>query len=423
MKKLIIILVGLFLYSSVYAMNWVQLNSGTTSNLTKVVFTSTNTGYAIGGPGVIVKTTNAGASWQTLYSNNTEGLYGITFLDVNTGYVVGSSGLMLKTTNAGANWAISYPGSSQLFDIYFTNAQTGWIVGSYSTCLKSTNAGANWVSQQVPLSNGLLKSVAFNNGKGFIGVGVSGSNLLTTTNGGTNWVDNKIRAGDISSFDVGFFGNFGVTVGKEDLVNNVVRPIIFTTSNNGQNWVEYLISDKKAILWSVDICQSNPNIVFAVGNYYNDSVNGNKGLIMYSTNGGVSWICEVWSSNQVLTGVTTTSTDVYIVGDGGFIYKAALPVGINQIGSTVPDKYILSQNYPNPFNPVTNIEFSVPKNGAVKLTVFDITGKELAVLVNQILSIGKYKVDYNGANLSSGTYFYRLQTNDFVATKKMVLIK
>ncbi|MCX6793175.1 MAG: YCF48-related protein [Candidatus Falkowbacteria bacterium] len=423
MKKLIIILVGLFLYSSVYAMNWVPLNLGTTSNVKKVVFINTTTGYAICSPGAIVKTTNAGASWTTLFTSSTEGLFGITFVDANTGYAVGTSGLMLKTTNAGANWTISYPGSDQLFDIYFLNAQTGWIVGDFSTCLKTTNSGVNWTMQQVPLSNGLLVSVTFNNGKGFIGVSISGTNLLTTTNGGTNWVDNKIRAGGISSLDISFVGNFGVTVGSENLVNNVVRPLIFMTSNNGQNWVEHLVADKKAFLASVDICQSNPNIVFAVGNYYNDSVNGNKGLIMHSTNGGVSWISEVWNSNQILTGVTTTSTDVYIVGDGGFIYKAALPVGINQIGSTVPDKYILSQNYPNPFNPVTNIEFSIPKNGAVKLTVFDISGKEVAILVNQVLSIGKYKVDYNASNLSSGTYFYRLQANDFVSTKKMVLIK
>ena len=84
---------------------------------------------------------------------------------------------------------------------------------------------------------------------------------------------------------------------------------------------------------------------------------------------------------------------------------------------------MLSQNYPNPFNPVTNIKFSVAKTGLVKLSVFDITGKEVAMLVNEELNAGTYNYDFNALHLSNGIYFYRLETNNFTETKKMVLIK
>ena len=89
----------------------------------------------------------------------------------------------------------------------------------------------------------------------------------------------------------------------------------------------------------------------------------------------------------------------------------------------IPGEYKLGQNYPNPFNPVTKISFDLPKTGLVSLKVFDVLGKEVATLVNEVKNPGSYTVDFDGASLSSGVYFYRLETNGFVATKKMMLIK
>lgn len=89
----------------------------------------------------------------------------------------------------------------------------------------------------------------------------------------------------------------------------------------------------------------------------------------------------------------------------------------------LPEKYNLSQNYPNPFNPVTNIKFDLPKGSFVTLKVYDITGKESATLVNEIKAKGSYLVDFNATNLSSGIYFYRLETNDFNETKRMMIVK
>ena len=92
---------------------------------------------------------------------------------------------------------------------------------------------------------------------------------------------------------------------------------------------------------------------------------------------------------------------------------------------TIPSKYMLLQNFPNPFNPSTVITFGLPQNGYTKLTVFDVTGKETAVLVNEFRNAGMYdiSVDMNSLGLSSGVYFYKLESKDYVSVKKMVLVK
>lgn len=98
-------------------------------------------------------------------------------------------------------------------------------------------------------------------------------------------------------------------------------------------------------------------------------------------------------------------------------------VGITAISTEIPDKYNLGNNYPNPFNPSTKINFAVPKASYTTLKVYDISGKEIATLVNQYTQAGYYNVDFNAVNLASGVYFYRIQSDEFVDTKRMLLIK
>jgi hypothetical protein len=97
--------------------------------------------------------------------------------------------------------------------------------------------------------------------------------------------------------------------------------------------------------------------------------------------------------------------------------------GVHNQTTGIPGKYSLSQNYPNPFNPVTKIEFAIPKAGLTTLKVYDLLGREVSALVNEIKRPGYYMVDFNAMNLSSGTYYYKLVSNDFVEIKKMVVIK
>lgn len=89
----------------------------------------------------------------------------------------------------------------------------------------------------------------------------------------------------------------------------------------------------------------------------------------------------------------------------------------------IPETFSLEQNYPNPFNPVTNISFSLPVNSFVKLNIYDITGKEVKQLINRFMNAGKYNLQFDGKDLNSGIYFYKLTAGDFISVKKMILVK
>ena len=93
----------------------------------------------------------------------------------------------------------------------------------------------------------------------------------------------------------------------------------------------------------------------------------------------------------------------------------------NQVG--LPFKFELDQNYPNPFNPKTTISFALPIHSFVTLGIFDLLGREVAMLVSQEKSAGTYNVAFDASKLSSGIYFYRLQAGSFTETKKLILLK
>jgi len=109
-----------------------------------------------------------------------------------------------------------------------------------------------------------------------------------------------------------------------------------------------------------------------------------------------------------------------VVNGWGIQLQTISDIGNN---SGIADKYELSQNYPNPFNPATKINYQIKNNGFVSLKVFNMLGKEVASLVNVNQKAGSYSIDFNGENLSSGIYFYRLNAGEFTETKRMMLIK
>jgi hypothetical protein len=98
-------------------------------------------------------------------------------------------------------------------------------------------------------------------------------------------------------------------------------------------------------------------------------------------------------------------------------------VGVPSVNNEIPKEFSLKQNYPNPFNPETKIEFAIPKKGNVKISVLDILGKEVSILTDEVYSVGNHAIDFNAASLSSGIYFYRLETEGFTSVKKMILVK
>ncbi|MFA7360656.1 MAG: M20/M25/M40 family metallo-hydrolase [Candidatus Kapaibacterium sp.] len=127
-----------------------------------------------------------------------------------------------------------------------------------------------------------------------------------------------------------------------------------------------------------------------------------------------NWILTVYDSDPAVTGT--------LIGWGLTIaYENTVPVILES--ETVPDKYELIQNYPNPYNPYTKIRFVLPKQGLVTLKIFDILGREVCTLVNEVKQAGTYTVEFNGSGLTSGVYFYRIESGKFSDVKRMVLIK
>ena len=108
---------------------------------------------------------------------------------------------------------------------------------------------------------------------------------------------------------------------------------------------------------------------------------------------------------------------------GLFILETDLPTGIDILSDNQPTNFNLNQNYPNPFNPTTKIKYSVPQSSNVVIKVFDLLGNEIETLVDGHKPIGTYEITWYADNLPSGIYFYRLQANNFIQIKKMILLK
>lgn len=104
--------------------------------------------------------------------------------------------------------------------------------------------------------------------------------------------------------------------------------------------------------------------------------------------------------------------------DGKFEYSNIVEVSVN-----VLNRLELQQNFPNPFNPVTTISYNLPNVSKVKLVVYDVTGREVATLINEFQSAGKHYVNFNASRIASGVYYYRIQAGEIIQTKKMILVK
>src|SRR5690606_29646397 len=116
--------------------------------------------------------------------------------------------------------------------------------------------------------------------------------------------------------------------------------------------------------------------------------------------------------------------DTLVVASDQRVYRTWASVIVNiPINNTVPESFELKQNYPNPFNPVTRISYSLPVKSNISIKVYSVIGKELMTLVTGVFEPGNHSIDFNASNLSSGVYYYRLETSAFTETRKMVVVK
>lgn len=400
---------GAVLKSGNSGLNWNYL-TGYQNDLTGIQFINDNTGYAIGESGVFFKTTNSGNNWiesQTGFIRNLNSLY---FTDVNTGYAAGDSGIVIKTINGGSNWIAQLSGTDKnLLSIVFANSNTGYATGGeqnngQGVILKTTNAGQNWVTQLSGSSMNFTSLYFHNPDTGFA---VTNSNLFKTSNGGINW--NAIAGPE--GYDVYFANSLtGYTTGSN--LN------VYKSTDGGNNWFVVRVGNNDGYR----------SIQF-FGNF--GIACGNNGNIMKTTDGGVNWVVFAKITENSLRSLYFTNENTgYIAGYHGTILKTTNG-GLSFLHSnneTIPQRYLIHQNYPNPFNPLTKIKFEVPINQAervsnVKLIVFDMQGKEISKLVDEELSPGVYEISFDGSILSSGVYFYKIETDNFSETKKMILVK
>ena len=372
-----------------------------------VCFPSENTGYSTAN-GITRKTTNGGFNWSILSGGN---LTGIFFTNDLTGWVVGYPGYIGKTTNGGSFIQQTTGVSDRLNDVYFIDSNTGWVVGGdFGTerIFKTTNSGTNWITQTSGTANKLFSVYFINANTGWSVGGPSSPKIIKTTNGGDNWVT-QFTSASTPLYSVMFAdANTGWAV-----AGYIGGETIIKTTNGGASWFSQSSGDTRYLR---DCFVLNPGKAIAVGQ---------GGKIITTTNGGDNWFVQSTGSTVELWSVYFADDSVgYAIGDNAVLKttNGGLTFAGNN-SNQVPEQFTLYQNYPNPFNPGTKIGFRTAGSGLVTLKIYDIKGKEIASIVKEYKQPGNYEINWDGSNYPSGVYFYELETYNHSETKKMLLIK
>ncbi len=426
--------------SSNSGVNWNEIYNNRNYVFTGVYFKDNQNGLAIESGGLILRTTNGGTNWIKIYENSVYSFNIIKAFSDTSVFIFATNGKILRSNNFGNNWTlINAPGRDAKNAAQFINVNTGYAIGNPKYMIKTTNGGLSWDSLPVPVTgtgfyepygynNSSYKSMKFiNENTGWIigndyyyiyggihpGHGYDVTAIQKTTNGGLNWsvkysytvMDLGIRYSiiDFTSDSVGFM--YGSN-------------IIFKSTNSGSNWTTYA---------SLGFTCSNLNMLNNNTGWIGGTDNIG-GAIFKTTNAGLNWFTQFHQNGIVVNSIfIKDENNLWFGGTNNSIYKTTNGGGIisaiNSISSSIPEGFSLKQNYPNPFNPATKINFDLKNSAFAMLRVYDITGREVRTLVNEKLTAGSYTYDFNAIELPSGVYFYQLQADGFIETKKMILLK
>lgn len=444
MKKLIytVLAIGLFLLNVNAQSGWFQQTNPLGGNILfiSIQYVSATEGWISTTNGKLLHTTNGGNNWtivtpesvDTLYASADSGPRNISFVNSTTGWIIYTKrvnsnpggAVVYKTTNGGVNWIkLTVPTYQAGFTLQFIDANNGCITlvnPSLSTMglYRTTNGGTTWNLVPIPVmgipffvnsNSGWLTPLNLNGG-------FTRDTIRKTTDGGTTWTapwgtNDSVRFTDIHFTDV----NNGWQVGNYGKV--------LKTTNSGLNW-SYITNT------GIDISYKCNGVQFINPNTGWIGIKGSSDIsnIVYTNNGGTTWIWQFSSSINNLKcfsfydalngGMITNSSNsgvIWRTTNGG--------VSVQNISTEIPSSYSLSQNYPNPFNPETKIKFQIKDSRFVTLKIYDLLGREVAILVNEVLKPGTYEVDWNASECPSGVYFYRLEAGEYTDVKKMSLLK
>jgi hypothetical protein len=477
MKSFLAILLFTLFTISVYSQDGIGVWTQTYNNNGRVYGivinpTNQNTMYIAGLDSGVYKTSNAGISW--IQVNNGLGYTHMQCLAISPSnpniLYAGTDTLassyatcgLYRSTDAGANWSlvsgdINDSKGIQAILVHPTNPNIVYCAVFNAVAIntvgiwKSTNGGTNWFASSTGVDNKQILSLAFNPLNP--NVMYAGSSMMTPAsslgpckvfksfNAGATWTsvvngipqltsdNNPIRCLSISSFDTnvvlaGLFVNATALTGG-----------MYVTTNGGTLWTQKHTGLPLTTGTLPRACLIKPgsSTEFYVG-IDQSAGTGIMGMFR-STDQGTTW--TDFNGGSLGSSVTTVRALAYkttgnptlfagaatTAGTRGLHEYSWLASGVGNNNGNVPKTYSLSQNYPNPFNPVTKISYQLPFAGYTKISVYNIMGKEVARLVDGIQKAGYYDVNFNGSDLSSGVYFYRIFTDKFVSTKKMILVK
>lgn len=405
---------------------WVQQNSATNETLQSVAFVDSLNGWIAGGHGTILHTTNGGETWTSQNSNLTATLNSISFCDLNNGWSVGSHGTILKTTNGGNSWVrIIQDSSSRInhFKVQCLDPSNVVVLrdsqaADYQTAYriwKTSNGGSTW-SEASPKPN-IIYTILFD--MFFLtpqlgwscGIGIQaalslqGCQIHRTSYGGAYWQSYWFNPPGFNGLRRVFF---------EDANHSwaVDRDTIYRSSDGGISWNSYSVS-YYGYGWITDFIMKD-----SIGYITTDS------YIKKSTNKGLTWSNQ--KKGSMLNDLALTSANsVWVVGYGGVILHTSNG-GVaykNDLDPKSISRFELKQNYPNPFNPSTKIQYSLSGSGLVRLSVLDILGREVDLLINETKYSGEYEIEWDGSRFPSGVYFLRIKYGDFIGIRRMILIR
>jgi spore coat protein H len=389
--------------SDTYTQTWLRVPLNNWQKWNDIQFTDSLHGFIVGEHGTILRTTDGGSTWSEHAIGFNLSFAKLFALSPETVFVIGNYGSLYTSVDAGESWSQVTLGTTRnLRDIDFYGGTTGWIVGDGVSAL-TTDGGTNWQSIVIDSTEIFYSGALLGPNSAIV---ATATDLLSTTTGGTIWQEEIALPPGKHIFTIHSNGASLWAAGDSGLV-------LFRGSSN--TWNDISISEKITIR---DLAIIDTVTLYAAGD---------NGTIYFTTDNGTQWYKQYTADSHDLYGMFFTDrSHGFAVGNGGTILTTTDPgtvTDVHQTESNFPAAFSLLQNYPNPFNPSTHFQFAIANVQLVTLRIYDILGREVVTLLNEMKQPGMYKVNWDASEFSSGVYFYRLQAGTFVETKKLMLLK